>query len=324
MVLMKLNRFVVFLLLSAMVSGAVNAAIPEDYFGNWNVTAYGDSNFSDGVALQTYNLSVHFVQSHDPVHDLELSAYDTNFGGTLNTSLNIDTNGAARISQNDVSWPGAWPEFPSNLGDAVVLTDGNGMAMGVVGRDPIDRNQTGFFYSLWQKSPINTITRDDFLGAWETSQRLSNPNLQNSGRLSTNYLPELTITAGSSSDTIIVELDRDGIIPIELQIVGNHAFLSAPFDVGDSFLLAFDLLHDGNNILIANVNQEYDDLTDISLGVGISSPVPLPATVFLFMSGISMFGMLGYRLRSTGIRGQSPFSRCFTRVAIWMLSGHPS
>jgi hypothetical protein len=171
------------------------------------------------------------------------------------------------------------------------------MAMGVVGREPTDRDRTGFFYSLWQKSPVSTITRDDFLGAWETTQRLSDPNIQNSGRLSTNYLPALTITAGSTSDTIIVELDREGIVPIELQVVGNRAFLNAPFDVGDSFILAFDLLHDGDNILLANVNQEYYDLTDIGLGVGISSPVPLSAPVWFFMSGIGLFGMLGYRAR---------------------------
>jgi hypothetical protein len=301
MALMQFNGFIAFLTLSALISGPLIAAIPEDYIGNWHVTAYGDNDFSDGVTLRTYNLSVNFAQSSDPVSDLNFSAYDTNLGGTLNTSLNVDSSGAARIPYNDVSWPGTWPEFPTNLGDAVFLTEGNGMAMGVVGREPTDRDRTGFFYSLWQKSPISTVTRDDFLGAWETTQRLSDPNLRNSGSLSTNYLPAFTITAGSSSDTIIVELDREGIIPIELQVTGNRAFLNnMPLDVGDGFLLAFDLLHDGNNILLANVGQEYDDLTDISLGVGISSPVPLPATIWFLMSGIGLFGMLGHRARSKG------------------------
>ncbi|MES9992196.1 MAG: VPLPA-CTERM sorting domain-containing protein [Candidatus Thiodiazotropha sp.] len=293
--IMKLNGFIALVLLSPLITAPSIAAVPGDYIGGWHVTAYGDNDFSDGVALTAYDLSVNFALSPDPARDLDFNILDTNTGGILNTTLNMDSQGVARITANDVPWPGVWPEFPTYLGDAVVLTEGNGMAMGVVGRDPTDRDQTGFFYSLWGKSPISTVSAEDFLGIWKTSQVVNSLNLRTSGGLTSSLFPISTITAGSNPDTLLIDLDRTDIDPIELQVAGNHAFLSAPIDTGSSMLLALDLIHDGENILFAVVNQEYHDLTDIALDVGISSPVPLPAAVWFLISGIGFFGILGYR-----------------------------
>jgi hypothetical protein len=289
----KLKGFVAAVIVTTMISAPSTAAVPDDYIGSWQVTAYGDHNITDGIALQTYNLSVSFAPSSDPERDLNFNLLDTNSGGTLNTTLNVDSVGAARIAQQDVPWPGMWPEFSTGLRDAVVITQGNGMAMGVVSQDPTDRNQTGFLYSLWEKSPVTTVTRDDFLGVWETTQAFSNRNLISDPEISprSQYFA-CTITAGSSPDTILVDYDYPGYEAIELQLEGNHAFLNAPFDVGNNYDLAFDLLHDGETIQFATIGQEYYDLTDLSLRIGTMSPVPLPAALWFFLSGAGAFGIL--------------------------------
>jgi hypothetical protein len=293
--IVKFHGFIAIALLSTLVSASLPAAVPEDFIGSWHVTAYGDSDFSDGVTLRSYDLSVSVSLSTDPERDLDISILDTVSGGTLNTSMDVDPYGVARITNNDVPWPGIWPEFPVRLGDAVVMTEGNGMAVGVVGREPTDRDSTGVFYSLWQKSPITTVTAEDFLGAWDANQSVSNPNLRNPGSLSWSLFSTGTFTAGSNPDTIMYDMGLVGVEPLELQVSGSRAFLTAP--VEGSGLLAFDLLHDGENILFAMVGQEYDDLTDVSLGLGSASPVPLPATAWFMMSGIGLIGILRHRFR---------------------------
>jgi hypothetical protein len=286
------------LLLLVLVAGPATAA-PVDFTGAWPVIAYGDSDFSNGVVLQPYNLSVNINLSSDPTRDLDMNVLDTNTGGTMYASLDILSDSLASIPERDVIWPGSWTEFPPNLLDTGVLSNGNGMAMGVVGREPTDREQTGFFYSLWEKTPVTGITRNDFLGTWVTSQWFSDPNLRSwqEGFNFESYSTG-TITAGTDLDTIIIDLNSPGVNPMELQVAGNRAFLTAPFNT----FLAFDLLHDGENLFIASVGQEYDDPTDISLGLGFASPVPLPAAVWLMMGGMGLLGAMGYRKHNPGER----------------------
>jgi hypothetical protein len=62
----------------------------------------------------------------------------------------------------------------------------------------------------------------------------------------------------------LFDLDREGVEPIELQVDRNRAFNTTLTDT-NSGLLAIDILHDGENILVVMVGQEIDDLTDISL-----------------------------------------------------------
>jgi hypothetical protein len=107
----------------------------------------------------------------------------------------------------------------------------------------------------------------------------------------------ITITAGSYPDTILIDLLQPEMDPIELQVDGNRAFLTAPVD-DLGWLLAFDILNDGENLSIVTVGQEYYDLTDISLGLSVASPVPLSAPIWFMMSGLGLLGVLT-RLRHT-------------------------
>jgi hypothetical protein len=261
-------------------------------------TAYGDNNFANGVVLQPYNLNVNITLSSDPTRDLDLHILDTSTGGTMNTSLDIDPTWLASLPTRDVSWPGTWPEFPPNLLDTVVMSSGNNMAMGVVGREPTNQAETGFFYSLWEKMPVTTVTRDDFLGTWMTNQRISDRILHNrSTGFDLRSFQTVTITAGTDPGTILIDLLQPGMddFELDLQVDGNRAFLTDPVDDGTGLLLAFEILHDGENLSFAHVGQEYYDPTDISLGFGVASPVPLLAPVWFLVSGLGLLGVLGHR-----------------------------
>lgn len=281
-------------LLLALDTGSV-AAAPDDFVGSWSVIAYGDNNFANGVVLQPYNLTLNVTLSSDPTRDLELNILDTNTGGTMNTSLDIDPAWLASLPNRDVSWPGTWSGFPPNLLDVVVMSNGNSMAMGVVGREPTNQAETGFFYTHWERTPVTTVSRDNFLGTWVTNQRIGDTNLHNSSTgFDLELFPDFTITASSDPDAILIDLLHPEVDPIELQVEGNRAFLTAPFH--DSGLgLAFDILHDGENLSFIIVGQEYYDLTDISLGLAVASPVPLPAPIWFLVSGLGLLGALGRR-----------------------------
>ncbi len=293
----KSNRWNTVALLLTFVAGSA-AAAPEDFVGNWSVTAYGDSNFANGVALQPYNLNVNITLSSNPARDLDLNILDTTTGGTMNTSLDIDPGWLASLPTRDVSWPGTWSEFPPNLLDTVVMSNENSMAMGVVGREPSSQAETGFFYSIWEKTPVTTVTRDDFLGTWMTNQRISDRNLHNwSTDFDLRPFPAITITTGTDPDTILIDPLQPGVddFRLELQVDGNRAFLMDPVDDSTGIDLAFEILHDGENLSFVNVGQEYYDLTDISLGFSFASPVPLPAAVWFLVSGLGLLSVLGHR-----------------------------
>ena len=69
---------------------------------------------------------------------------------------------------------------------------------------------------------------------------------------------------------------------VELLVEGNRAHLTGK--TGN--LLTFDIVHGGDALAFVVVGQEDYDLSDISLGLGTASMVPVPAAAWLFGSAV--------------------------------------
>jgi len=273
---------------------AHGASTAADYLGSWNITAYGDMNISSPgeipVVIQPWETVVTISPPADTNHDLALNV--TSGSNTLSTPLDISCpNCFAGLPERNIPWPGSWTDFGDHLIDVAVVTAGNAMATGIVGQqEGTTPSDTGFLYSVWQKESV-AVTRDDFIGNWKVDAFYSDPNIRNLsegfGLTGTDPL-FFTIYEGSALDTLSIDIGTSDSNPwqFELQVAGAHAVLMDPFENSDGRLLTFDLVCGGERLAWAMIGQELDDLSDISLSIGSASPVPIPASAWLFISGL--------------------------------------
>ena len=268
-------------------SYAAPGTAPSDYTGSWGgIIVYGDFDISDPaaipVAINAHSVNLDVSVSANPSRDLDLSLTDaTNNANHLATSLDVVCpNCVARPPVRNMAWPGGWPEMGNHLVDLLLVSEGNVMAMNIVGQLDTNPADTGFLYAAWQKTPTE-IARDDFIGTWKTSNNHDNYNIRNAGE-DWNLEPwdTFNLDAGSAADRIAF---GDGpLAGVELLVEGNRAHLTGK--TGN--LLTFDIVHGGDALAFVVVGQEDYDLSDISLGLGTASMVPVPAAAWLFGSAV--------------------------------------
>ena len=276
--------------------GAITAA---DYVGSWSITAYGDMNISNPVlnpvAIQPWETNVDIAPSAIPGHDLTMNM--TSGSNNLSASLDISCpNCFASLPERNVSWPGSWTGFGDKLVDVMVVTAGNAMAAGIVGQEVTNPSDTAFLYSVWQKDSM-AVTRDDFIGNWKVDALYSDPNLRDSGGgFSLDPGPLFFhIYAGLEPDELFLDTGTSGSNPFELRVVGANAMLMDPLEDSFGRILSFDIVFGGDGLTFAFIGQELYDLSDISLNIGTASPVPIPASAWLFGSGL--LSLIGFSKR---------------------------
>lgn len=242
-----------------------STAYSDNFAGSYNPMVEYDWNINDGVVIQQDLLHTLDVPLADPSGHRMVTIAD----GAGNTA-DIDTIESASGDRiYNPERPVAYEE--GNLLDFVMVSDGTNKACVMIGQEDHDPLDISFTVASWSDVPV-VLTPDDLVGSWFLTE-YSDPNLQNVADSFTAEVLAIDIVAVSESEiSVTLSIASGDYVTVPMYISGNTARLvNPPITTDHGIWHTFQIASDGVSFSTCQAGTENDDLTDVSVGIGLGA-----------------------------------------------------
>ena len=273
--------FILFILVSPSYS--------DNFSGFYNPMVEYDWNISDGVLIQQDSSHTLDVPVADPSGHRMVTIAD----GAANTA-DIDTIESAlgdRIynPERPVAYEG-W-----NLLDFIMVSDGTNKACVIIGQEDYDPSDISFTVASWSDVTVELST-SGMEGSWFVTT-YSDPNLRNVEDSFTRDVQAIDVIAVSEVEISVTISTASGEhLTVPMQVSGNTARLvNPPITTADGIWHTLQVVSDGVSFSLCHVGTEVDDLTDVSVGIGLGTrALPGDATGDGFVGADDLVKILTY------------------------------
>jgi hypothetical protein len=233
-------------------------AVADTFAGSFPVTALQDNNIQDGVAI---------IQQKGTIGVVGNGAGDYTVTLTNTLGQGMSFNATQGLDANQIQSDRLVALADSNLVDFVMVSDGQNMAMAMIGQETYDPTDISLTVTSWTNTPWS-LPAADWVGTWDASY-YSDPNLRDTAEGFTSDTMQFTITRVGTTNTLIVAT-TDGSA-VQATLSGNTIKFTGSLVVGGSRWHALQASSDGTGMSFVAVTSEIADPADVSVILGLAT-----------------------------------------------------